>query len=245
MTATITPAPNAQVKRSDPRLRLEDYKQALRFWLHYPHAAAARILLLENSGADLSELHGITAHENPFAKDVEILSVPGNVIPEGTNYGYTEMALLDKGLSQSRLRHLTTHMVKVTGRLTFPMIGRALDLTQKPFDALVDFRKLGFPRRGFDASTQIFVVSHIFYDAVLRDSRKEMNSSDVRLLEHLIAYKISPYRGQPGIHLRFPINVEPVGVSGFSARSYNSPKLLIPRLIRASLRRLAPNFWFL
>ena len=49
MTATVTPAPNAQVKRSSPRVRLEDYKRALRFWLRYPHAAAERILFLENS----------------------------------------------------------------------------------------------------------------------------------------------------------------------------------------------------
>ena len=56
MTATMTPAANAQVKRSSPHMRLEDYKRALRYWLSYPHPAAERILFLENSGADLSEL---------------------------------------------------------------------------------------------------------------------------------------------------------------------------------------------
>lgn len=244
MTATIIPAANAGVKRSDPQLRLEDYKQALRFWLRYPHPAAARILLLENSGADLSHLHHIVAHENPLAKDVELLSIPGNTIPPGLNYGYTEMQLLDTGLAQSRLRLATTHMIKVTGRLTFPTLGRALDLTPKPFDVLADFRKLGFPRRGFDAQTQLFVVSHTFYDRVLRDSRHGMNSTDIRLLEHLIARKLISFRGRPGIHLRFPCNVEPVGVSGFTSRSYNSPTKALARTTRAILRKIAPNFWF-
>lgn len=244
MTATIIPAANAGVKRSDPRLRLDDYKRALRFWVGYRHPAADRILLLENSSAELSELHAIAANENTLGKEIEILSVPGNLIPESTNYGYTEMQLLDEGLAQSRLRKSTTHMIKVTGRLTFPAIGRALDLTSKPFDVLVDFRKLGFPRRGFDANTQIFVVSHSFYDAVLCGAREEMNTTDVRLLEHLIAHKISDYRDFPGIYLRFPINVEPVGISGFSARSYNSPRLLLDRGIRAVARRVAPDFWF-
>jgi len=244
MTATIIPAANAGVKRADPQVRLEDYKRALSFWLRYPHPAADRILLLENSGADLSELRAIAAKENPIGKPVEILSVPGNEIPSGTNYGYTEMLLLDDGLAQSQLRRDTTHMIKVTGRLTFPAIGKALDLTPKPFELLVDCRKLGFPRSGFDASTQLFVCSHEFYDRVLRDSKKEMNTTDVRLLEHLIFRKVIPFKDQPGIHLRFPCNVEPVGYSGFKSRSYNSPRTTLTRAIRAALRILAPNYWF-
>lgn len=244
MTATVIPAVNAGIKRSDPKLRLEDYKQALRFWLGYPHPAADRILLLENSAADLSDLHRIVAHHNPLAKEVEILSVPGNKIPEGRNYGYTEMQLLDEGLVRSRLRLATTHLIKVTGRLTFPAVGRALDLTPKPFDVLIDFRKLGFPRSGFDAQTQLFVVSHTFYDRVLRDARNNMNSTDIRLIEHLLAHKIIPFRGQPGIHLRFPCNVEPTGVSGFTSRSYDTPTRALTRSTRALLRKLAPNYWF-
>ncbi|GAC1358350.1 MAG: hypothetical protein NVSMB3_05400 [Acidobacteriaceae bacterium] len=244
MTATSLPAPTAGVKRADPELRLDDYREALRFWLAHPHPALRRILLLENSGADLSSLQGIADRENPLHKQVEILSVPGNDIPEGRNYGYTEMQLLDAGLARSRLRHETTHLIKVTGRLTFPSLGRALDLTPEPFDVLVDLRKLGFPRPGFDAYTQLFVLSHSFYDRVLRDSRHEMTSTDVRLLEHLIARKVAPFRGQPGIHLRFPVNVEPVGLSGFSAKRYNTPSRALTRALRALFRKIAPDFWF-
>ena len=244
MTATIIPAANAGVRRADPRLRLEDYKQALRYWLCYEHPAAERILLLENSGAELGELQAIATDENPLGKPVEILSVPGNKIPEGTNYGYTEMQMLDEGLALSQLRRQTTHMVKVTGRLTFPAIGRALDRIAKPFALMVECRKLGFPRRGFDASTQLLVCSHEFYDRVLRDSKKEMNSTDVRLLEHLILRKVIPFKGQPGIYLRFPCNIEPVGYSGFKSRSYNSPKTVLTRAIRAALRVIAPDYWF-
>jgi hypothetical protein len=248
MTATIVPAANAGVRRADPRLRLEDYKQALRYWLSYEHPAAERILLLENSGADLSELRAIAAGENPRGKQVEILSVPGNRIPEGTNYGYTEMQMLDDGLALSELRRLTTHLIKATGRLIFPALGKALGRIDtrdgKPFELMVDCRKLGFPRRGFDASVQLFVCSHDFYDRVLRDSKREMNSTDVRLLEHLIFRKVIPFRGRPGIYLRFPCNIEPVGYSGFKSRSYRSPKTVVTSAIRAALRVIAPGYWF-
>jgi hypothetical protein len=244
MTATIIPAANAGVKRADPQLRLEDYKQALRYWLNYDHRAVEQILLLENSGADLAELRAIASDENPLGKPVEILSVPGNQIPEGTNYGYTEMQMLDEGLAVSQLQQQTTHMIKVTGRLTFPALGKALDRIGKPFDLMVDCRKLGFPRRGFDASTQLFVCSHDFYDRVLRDSKKKMNSTDIRLLEHLIFRQVISFKGQPGIYLRFPCNIEPVGYSGFKSRSYNSPKAAIIRAIRAALRVIAPGYWY-
>jgi hypothetical protein len=248
MTATITPAANAGVKRADPKLRLEDYKQALRYWLNYEHPAADRILLLENSGADLGELRAIAADENPRGKPVEILSVPGNRIPEGTNYGYTEMQMLDDGLALSQLRRETTHMIKATGRLVFPALGKALDRINtrvgKPFDLMVDCRKLGFPRRGFDAAVQLFVCSHDFYDRVLQDAKKEMNSTDLRLLEHLIFRRVIPFKGQPGYYLRFPCNIEPVGYSGFKSRSYRSPKTALTRAMRAALRVIAPDYWF-
>src|ERR1700744_5037966 len=130
MTATVIPAANAGVKRADPKVRLEDYKQALRYWLHYEHRAAERILFLENSGADLREIETIARDENPRRKPVEVLSVLGNTIPEGRNYGYTEMQLLDDGLAQSRLRNETTHLIKTTGRLIFPTVGQALDLVE-------------------------------------------------------------------------------------------------------------------
>jgi hypothetical protein len=244
MTATVIPAANAGVLRADPRIRLEDYKQALRYWLAYPHPAADRILLLENSGASLTELEAIALQENPRNKPVEILSVPGNRIPEGRNYGYTEMQLLDDGLAKSRLREVTTHMVKVTGRLTFPAVGKALDRIPMPFELMAECRKLGFPRRGFDANTQLFACSHRFYDRILRDSKEEMNATDIRLLEHLIYRKIIPFKGQPGYHLRFPVNIDPVGFSGFKSKSYNSPGAPIIRAIRAALRVVAPGWWY-
>ena len=54
MTATVTPSTGAVVGRSDPNLRREDYAAGLRFWLNHPDPRLTRIVLLENSGYDLS-----------------------------------------------------------------------------------------------------------------------------------------------------------------------------------------------
>jgi hypothetical protein len=269
MTATITPAPGASVQRAAPQVRLEDYKRALRFWLNYPHAAAERILFLENSGADLSELRAIAQNENPLHREVEFVALPAHEIPAGFNYGYTEMRMLDEGLALSSLRRSTTHMIKVTGRLTFPSLGRALDRIaeagqlanpgriteldriaaqtragEAPLELMIDCRKLSFPRRGYDASVQLFVCSHAFYDRVLRGARHQMNSTDLRLLEHLIFRKVIPFKGQPGYFLRFPCNIEPVGYFGFKNRRYDSARTAFTRAIRAALRVVAPGYWF-
>ena len=248
MTATVAPPPNAQVKRFSPQVRLEDYKSALRFWLRYPHAASERILFLENSGADLSDLRAIAQTENPHRREVEFLSLPAHEIPPGTNYGYTEMQMLDDGLALSRLRLTTTHMIKVTGRLTFPALGKALGRisgsSSASFELMIDCRRLGLFRRGYDARVQLFACSHTFYDRVLRNSNQEMNSTDVRLLEHLIYRKVIPFKGQPGYYLRFPSNIDPVGHFGFKDRRYDSPRTAVSRGARALLRVIAPNFWF-
>jgi hypothetical protein len=247
MTATIAPAP-AQVKRSSSQLRLEDYKRALRFWLSYPHPAAARILFVENSGADLSELRAIAQTENPLNREVEFLSLPVHEIPAGANYGYAEMQALDEGLALSKLRRATTHMIKTTGRLTFPALGRALDRVTNssavPHELMIDCRRLGLFRRGYDARVQLFACSHSFYDRVLRQSNREMNSTDVRLLEHLIYRKVIPFQGQPGYYLRFPCNIDPVGHFGFKDRRYDSPRTALARSTRAVLRVIAPGYWF-
>jgi hypothetical protein len=247
MTATIAPAP-AQVQRSSPQVRLEDYKRALRFWLSYSHPAASRILFLENSGADLSELRAVAETENPLNREVEFLSLPVHEIPRATNYGYTEMQSLDEGLALSKLRRDTTHMIKTTGRLTFPALGKALDRVatagSAPFELMIDCRRLGILRRGYDARVQLFACSHSFYDRVLRQSNREMNSTDLRLLEHLIYRKVIPFKDQPGYYLRFPCNIEPVGHFGFKDRRYDSPRTALARSTRAALRIIAPGYWF-
>ena len=101
--------------------------------------------------------------------------------------------MLDEGLALSTLRRSTTHMIKTTGRLTFPALGNAIDRVEKvarecssALELMIDCRRLGFPRRGADARVQLFVCSHNFYDRVLRNANREMNSAGAHLLEQFM-----------------------------------------------------------
>lgn len=244
MTATIHPAPDVAVQRADPALRLADYERALRFWLAESHLSAERILFLENSGASLSSLQRIAEHENPAGKPVEFLSIPATPIPAGLNYGYSEMELLDRGLDRSELRLNTTHIIKTTGRLVFPALGRALDLLSSAPELLIDCRRFPWPRRGADARVQLFACSLAYYDRHLRGSHHAMNATHLRLLEQLLYSRVIGTQGQTGVYLRFPCNIDPVGYSGFKGRSYQSPSQIFDQRTRAFLRRIAPSCWY-
>jgi hypothetical protein len=261
MTASITPAANAETTRRDPRVRLEDYKAALRFWLAQRHSALDRILFLENTGFDLSELRAVARDENPLGKEVEFQSMNATGLPPGMHYGYGEMQMLDEGLTRSYLRQRTTHMIKVTGRLKFPSIGKLLDRLPNQFDVCVEcrvplqsYRSSGIGifkaienRVGAYTTCQLMIFSHSFYERELQRLYPELQptypGSYPRLIEGLIYERVKLFESQQGVYLRWPLNVEPVGHSGQNNKHYNDPKRALIRVSRAAMRILAPRLW--
>src|SRR6185369_16775019 len=121
MTACVDPSKgDLTLSRADPIVRLTDYENSLRYWLKYADARIDKILFIENSGYSLDSLKNIADHEIPNGKEVEFVGLDCNWYPPGGHYGYAELRMLDLGLEQSRLRRLTTHMIKTSGRLHFP-----------------------------------------------------------------------------------------------------------------------------
>jgi hypothetical protein len=58
MTSTITPPPNViNLTRKDPKIRLNDYCEALRFYLGVPSKFIDRIVFIENSDTDLQVIN--------------------------------------------------------------------------------------------------------------------------------------------------------------------------------------------
>jgi hypothetical protein len=260
MTASVAPGPSPHIIRADPKLRLNDYKNSLRFWLEQPHPKINRILFLENTGYDLSELRKVASDYNTSGKEVEFVSMRRNDIPEGRHYGYGEMLMLDHGLPQSSLRQRTSHMIKATGRLTFPNIGKLIDRLPDRFDACIEcriplnsFRSNNNPlqvirqRLHAYASCQLMIFSHRFFEEQLQKLYLNLGSRDSGgypfLIENLIYDRIIEFEGRTGIHLRWPINVEPAGFAGHSGKRYDSAGRLLIHATRAAARVLAPKVW--
>ncbi len=251
MTACVDPrGGHYQIERADPLVRLKDYEDAFRFWLAYRDPRLRRILFLENSGYPLDSMRMLAEQANPLGKQVEFVSLNCNSYPPESHYGYAEMTMLDLGLQQSRLRAETTHMIKVTGRLTFPRLRRLLDRVPEDFDFVVDARVWRAPWKKHAVpfmSTQLLLFSHAFYARHIQTRYRD--SAPVgrqRWMAESFLYKELTSMPRSGPHarlLRFPCNADPVGQPAHHGRPYGHPRRQVANLIRGAMRKVAPGWW--
>lgn len=248
MTACIDPsAGRYRIDRADPSVRLLDYEHGLRFWLSYPDERVRRILFIENSGYPLDRLKAIAEAENLHGKEIEFVSLDCNWYPENSHYGYAEMRMLDLGLRQSRLRAETTHMIKATGRLTFPGLDRLLDRIPDGFDFVADARIWRTPWKKHTppfVGTQLILFSHGFYAEHLQTKYDEMAESRhwMESFFYRELAQLPPDTAHPRL-LRFPRSVDPVGQPAHRKRSYSHPVQRVTNLFRGAIRRLLPGWW--
>lgn len=243
LTATITPFRGAQVTRTNPDERKRDYISGFRSWTRNRDSRLARILFVENSGADLIDFR--KEAETAGDKDIEFISVPPISLPSGLHYGYAEMQMLDYALSRSRHRSSTTHMIKATGRLQFPGISHLLDRLPSEFEIAVDTCQalpFGLRPEAF-VPTQLFLASHSFYGAFLQDGYHDLRPDYPFYIEHLFYERLKKMTDNPLIVNRWPISVEPSGFAGYSGKRYDRLSRRALTTLRAALRGPIPNFW--
>lgn len=255
LTATVTPSTGASVLRKDPDLRRRDYLAGLRFWLSHPDPRLTRIVFLENSREDLSWLESIALRENLCGKKFEFIPTEPSIIPSGLSYGWGELRMLDEGLERSRLVKESSHIIKATGRLTFPDISRLLDRTPIDCDAMVEcrlttaaYRKglmfipAQLTRKTAYATTQLAILSRDFYERYMRGVYQSMSANDGKShFENMLYAQLRRAEGTQKVSFRFPVNCEPHGFGGYDV-DYNSARRRVTRTCRAALRWT--GLWF-
>ena len=246
MTACVDPSKgDLTLSRSDPILRLTDYENSLRYWLKYADARIDKILFIENSGYSLDSLKILHTTKTPKARKWSSLVLDCNWYPPGGHYGYAELRMLDLGLEQSRLRHLTTHMIKTSGRLRFPTLSRLLDRLPPNFQVAADARVRKLLRTKHERpfiTTQI-TAPRKSHARRLQKAYEELSQRDIVFIEQLLYDKLIALRGTPEIILRFPCNVDPVGFPAHRTRSYDHPLQKSVYAIRSVVRRVFPSCW--
>tara|TARA_B100000029_G_C17580334_1_gene959448 strand:+ start:1598 stop:2353 length:756 start_codon:yes stop_codon:yes gene_type:complete len=111
---TINPNRIQNLIRKDQNLRLEDYKIALKKWLK--NSFANKVIVIENSGYDLSELIKIS-EEYKSEKKIEFLSNDlNNHYPPELGKGYGESIILKEAINNSSLLKESDAFVHVSGR---------------------------------------------------------------------------------------------------------------------------------
>jgi len=249
MTACVNPGQGQYpLKRADPEVRLGDYAKSLRYWLGLPDQRIRNILLIENSNYPLGSLKEIARSENPYHREVELVSLDCNWYPPGGHYGYAELKMLDEGLHKSILRRQSEYMIKVSGRLIFPSLSRLLDKIPADFDAVVDSRKwIGLFRRRDKprVTTQLVLFKLAFYEKYLQSCYRLLEEGEEKHMEG-IYYFLLDRLGQNAAHkilFRFPCNADPAGFPAHRTNAYGGILERSQQVFRAVTRRVLPQWW--
>lgn len=185
---------------------MEDYKRALVSWMRRRNFS--RLIICENSGADLSELQSLVpSTERQY---VEFLSYTDFDSGPRRGKGYAELGELDYVLRTANSIESSDVIVKCTGRLT---IGNAVAVINSfyrdDFDVICDLRKyLTY------ADTRIFAAKREFIEKYLIPVRELINDQTGTYLEHALARAVTTGVAN-GMRWRpFEIYPEIIGISG-------------------------------
>ncbi|NJL09515.1 MAG: hypothetical protein HC908_02810 [Calothrix sp. SM1_7_51] len=85
MTACINPNNgniSNQVSRSDPKVRLQDYENSLKFWLTLNDSRIKKLIFIDNSGYPLDSLIQTAESNNIWQRKYEFISLNCNDTPQ-------------------------------------------------------------------------------------------------------------------------------------------------------------------
>ena len=242
MTATITPPKNCpDLVRADPKIRMNDYINALKYYLDIPSQYCDRIIFAENSDTNLEHMQSILKfnHQN---KQVEFISFPqGNSFPPAYGKGYGEMLLIDYAMENSKMISDQDIIWKATGRLILNNLTEIIKTSTQDYDVYCDlhndYKLLGLDHF-FDPRFYSFTKKG--YDTFFRPHTNNLQGAHIEhyfykvLLENINGNKIIPrFKKVPMIH----------GIVGSSNKNYWTINKIIQRNMQKIIRYVAPWIW--
>jgi len=245
LTACIEPTQfKNKVQRNIASVRLKDYKEALKRWLHHKDDKISTVIFAENSGYDLTEIEHIFLTENIFHRNYKIFQSIASEVPSGLHYGYSELELFDKVINEVAIISKEDFLIKATGRIYFPKISKLISKTIPQYNFVADSRIYSFLNWNKNyVLSDLFITKVDWYKNNLLDKRNimiELNASHFELLLYKLLYKNNELKN---ILLRFPFNVNPVGLGAHWNVNYQSIQKKISYNFRAIFRILFPKIW--
>jgi hypothetical protein len=252
MTACVNPGSSGKhVLRSDPQLRLSEYQRAAEYWVSLADPHCERVIMLENSGFDLSSLVDTVTSNPRSRRPFDAFNMGSNDVPDGVHYGFAELSMLDEAAERLPLWNASTLLVKVTGRLVFPSLPSLMNSAGSSVQFLGDARNRNLPARRTSENgaltTQVFAFTPQFYGSHLRDLKGEMTresnfSSHIETMIYRKAFQARAL-GSPGVILRFPVQCDPVGYGATHNLHYGHGRDRWKSGVRRVARRVLPWAW--
>jgi hypothetical protein len=209
LTACIDTEDKHFISRADPKLRENDYIEALKKWMQTPFP----LVFCENSHYDLKKIRGFAGNR------AEILQFYGQDFPGHLGKGYGEMLAIQHAIENSELIKNCQYLVKVTGRYYIKNIVPIIDglLRYKDTDVMVDLQKeLRW------ADSYVIICRPSFIRSYFLPFQETLNDSAGSYFEHALA-KATLRAVSDGYRWR-PLPSKPI-IIGFSGTSGGSRKV--------------------
>jgi hypothetical protein len=241
LTATVTPPAGAvQLQRTDPGQRLDDYAQALQFYIPLlERRVFDAIVFTENSESDIGRLRGAAAASS--ARDrIEFISFQGLDYPPEFGRAYGELKLVDHAMRHSRLVQAAgpdTMVWKVTGRYIIRNIEKLLRV--RP-DARFVCHCRDLPRRWADMYVMGWTKRD--YPRVLQGLWDHLKESELKTsAEQAFRHQVDALARMLPVQRRFAVPPIVVGARGLDNSRYEQRPL--PTAVRSVMNVLAPWIW--
>ncbi len=247
MTATITPPSGTpELARNDANLRLQDYCEALRFYLTLPDHSVNKIIFIDNSDSDLSALEAVT-REVPHKKKVELIRFQGNDHPPEFGKGYGEFKLIDYGMTHSTLISPDDLVWKVTGRLRVLNLSQLIDTAPLQYNMYCDLRDVPIIGDQFGANEwmdlRVFSWSKKGYKLYIQNRFKLLKAELTGSPERYFFKLLRAAQKSSGIVPRFRMQPNIAGFGGRLNVDYQNNSYRYKNMLRRIVRLAAPWIW--
>lgn len=231
LTACVHPDGMANTLHTDSRQRMEEYKEALCFYLQNTKLP---IVFCENTLCDMSDEFSSYI----VSGRLEYLTFDGNHYDKRRGKGVGEMEILKYAFLHSKFLQDEVHIIKITGRLKVLNI-RGLIAVRKVFgDHWIQLR---INKDGTFAHSQFFIAPVLFLKIYFIPLRKYVDDRNYIYFEHMLGqavkeqskYDLLPFFDIPLIR----------GISGTNTQTYQSSFSIYDRL-QCVRWILADNLYF-
>jgi hypothetical protein len=241
LTATIAPPLNApQLARTDPKIRLNDYRKALEFYLSYlVEGKIYGLVFAENSASDISELQNLCFEYDVIDK-IEFISFSGLDYPPSYGRGYGEFKMIEYVMEHSQLIQKLperANIWKVTGRYIIRNLENVLK-TRPSSDFYCQCRDI--PMYWIDL--YVLCWNKKAYDVILKNIYQLIREDNVAVsAEQLFRKILDEQNSDLKVVKRLRAIPELEGIRGYDNQVYQSKKVKL--LLRKVVNFLVPWLW--
>lgn len=242
LTATITPPPDAaQLARTDPNIRLNDYRKALEFYLScLADGKISGLVFAENSASDISELQNL-CREYDVIEQTEFISFAGLDYPSAYGRGYGEFKMIDYVMEHSQLIQklpAQASIWKVTGRYIIRNFENVIKTRPSDSDLYCQCRNI--PMYWIDL--YVLCWNKRGYDVILKNIYQLIREDNVAVSAEKVFRNIVDDRSSNiKVVKRFRTIPELEGIRGVDNQTYQSMKVKL--LLRRVVNLLVPWLW--